>query len=72
MVLAGAIEALVLRAIEAEPLFLGALGPMIGSALLGKEHLAAVLSDALPCIDRAVSAIVLSIEIPARCYPIPA
>lgn len=72
MVLAGAIEALILRAIEAEPLFLGALCAMVRSALFRKEHLAAVLADALPGIDRAVRAIVLPIAIPARCYPIPA
>jgi hypothetical protein len=51
VILARAIEALVLRAIEAEPLFLGALGAMIGSSLFGKEYLAAVLSDAFPGID---------------------
>jgi hypothetical protein len=72
MVLAGAIEALILRAIEAKPLFLGALHTVVRTALLGKEHLAAVLTDALPGIDRTVRAIVLSIAIPARCYPIPA
>jgi hypothetical protein len=72
MVLAGAIEALILRAIKAEPLLLGAFGAVARSALLGKEHLAAVLADALPCIDRAVRAIVLPIAIPARYYPIPA
>ena len=72
MIFAGAIESLVLRAIEAEPLFLGAFGAVVRSALLRKEHLAAVLADALPGIDHAVRAIVLPIAIPARCYPIPA
>jgi len=72
MVLAGAVESLVLRAIEAEPLFLGALGTVVRSALLRKEHQTAVLADALPGIDRTVRAIVLPIAIPARCYPIPA
>jgi len=72
VVLAGAVESLVFRAIEAEPLFLGALGAVVRSTLLRKEHQATVLADALPGIDRAVRAIVLPITIPARCYPIPA
>ena len=72
VILAGAVESLVLRAIEAEPLFLGTLGAVVRCAFLRKEHQAAVLADALPGIDRAVRAIVLPIAIPARCYPIPA
>jgi hypothetical protein len=70
MVLAGAIEALVLRAIEAERLFFGALGAMIEPSPLGKQHQAAVLADAFPGIDRAVGAIALPIAIPARRHPI--
>jgi hypothetical protein len=72
MVLAGAVEALVLRTIKAEPLFLGALGSMIRTSPLWKERQAPVLADAFLGIYRAVGAIALPIAIPARYYPIPA
>ena len=72
MIFPSTIEPLVLRAIQAEPLLLGAFGPMDGHAPFGEEHLAAFLAQALLGIDRSVGAIVLPIAIPARCYPIPA
>jgi hypothetical protein len=70
VVLPGAEEALILRAIKPEPLLVGAV--LVASAVLvaGMDG-ASALALALSSLDRRMRAIALTVAVTARVYPIP-
>ena len=71
VVLAGAVEPLVLRAVQPEPLLLGAIRMLVPVALR-PVHAAALLAPALPAFHGSVGAKAFSVSITARKHPIPA
>jgi hypothetical protein len=70
VVLPGAEEALIFRAIKPEPLLVGAV-VMASAVLVAGMDGASVLALALSSLDRRMRAIALTVAVTARVYPIP-
>jgi hypothetical protein len=70
VVLPGAEEALILRAVQSEPLFVGAVA-VAGAVLIACMDGASFLARAMSPLDRRMRAIALTVAVTARVYPIP-
>ena len=70
VVLPGAEEALILGAVQAEPLLVGAV-VMARAVLVAGMDGASLLARAMSSLDRRMRAIALTVAVTARVYPIP-